>query len=139
MAQEVRWQYRFRNFARAFSLLSEALEGEVEDLNDLEREGVIQRFEHTFELSWNTLKDRLEYDGVIMQSFTPRNVIRTAVATGLVSDGQTWMNMLEDRRNTSHRYDMRVIGICDLQHSEQLSPHPGGVAPAHSRPSEVPQ
>ena len=109
MAQEVRWQYRFRNFARAFSLLSEALEGEVEDLNDLEREGVIRRFEHTFELSWNTLKDRLEYDGVIMQSFTPRNVIRTAVATGLVSDGQTWMNMLEDRRNTSHRYDSALL------------------------------
>ena len=109
MAQEIRWKYRFRNFARAFSLLSEALEGEVDDLNDLEKEGVIQRFEYTFELSWNTLKDRLEYDGVVMQSFTPRNVIRTAVATGLVVDGQTWINMLEDRRNTSHRYDVGLL------------------------------
>ncbi len=67
------------------------------------------RFEYTFELSWNTLKDRLEHDGVIMQSVTPRNVIRTAAATGLVADGQTWIDMLEDRRNISHRYDIEMI------------------------------
>jgi nucleotidyltransferase substrate binding protein (TIGR01987 family) len=109
LAQEIRWKYRFRNFARAYSLLREALDSQIEELNQLEREGVIQRFEYTFELSWNTLKDRLEYDGVVMQSFTPRNVIRTAVATGLVVDGQTWINMLEDRRNTSHRYDVGLL------------------------------
>ena len=109
MAQEIRWQYRFRNFSRAFSLLREALDGEVEDLNDLEKEGVIQRFEYTFELSWNTLKDRLEYDGMVMESVTPRSVIRTAAATGLIAGGQTWVDMLEDRRNTSHRYDIELL------------------------------
>ena len=109
MAEEIRWHYRFHNFSRAYSLLREALEDEIENLNDLEKEGVIQRFEYTFELSWNTLKDRLEYDGVVMQSVTPRNVIRTAVATGLISDGQTWTNMLEDRRSTSHRYNIELL------------------------------
>ena len=110
MAQEVRWHYRFRNFSRAYSLLSEALEEGVDGLNDLEKEGVIQRFEYTFELAWNTLKDRLEYDGVVMESVTPRNVIRTATSVGLIADGQTWVNMLEDRRNTSHRYDIAILG-----------------------------
>ena len=109
MTQEIRWQYRFRNFSRAYSLLSQALEGGYEDLNDLEKEGVIQRFEYTYELSWNTLKDRLEYDGVIMDSVTPRNVIRTAAATGLIADGQTWIDMLEDRISTSHRYDIELL------------------------------
>ncbi len=109
MAEEIRWQYRFYNFSRAYSLLRAAFDKEVDELNDLEKEGVIQRFEYTFELSWNTLKDRLEHDGVIMQSVTPRNVIRTAVATGLVADGQTWVDMLEDRRNTSHRYDIEML------------------------------
>lgn len=107
--QEVRWQYRFRNFSRAYSLLREAFTREVEQLNDLEKEGVIQRFEFTLELSWNTLKDRLEYDGVIMESVTPRNVIRTAAATGLIADGQTWIDMLDDRRNTSHRFDCELL------------------------------
>ena len=83
------------------------MEEGVEELNDLEKEGVIRRFEFTFELGWNTLKDRMEYDGVVMASVTPRSVIRTAAA-GLIDDGQTWMDMLEDRRNTSHRYDMEL-------------------------------
>lgn len=109
MIEEIRWRYRFQNFSRAYSLLSQALEEEVEELNDLEKEGVIQRFEFTFELGWNTLKDRLEYDGVVMESVTPRNVIRTAAAAGLIADGQTWIDMLEDRRNTSHRYDIELV------------------------------
>ena len=109
MIQEIRWQYRFHNFSRAYSLLREAFEREVEELNDLEKEGVIQRFEFTFELTWNTLKDRLEYDGVVMESVTPRNVIRTAAATGLIADCQTWIDMLDDRRNTSHRYDVDLL------------------------------
>ena len=78
MNQETRWQYRFTNFSRAFFLLEEALEEGVEALNELEREGVIQRFECTFELAWNTLKDRMEHDGVALATVTPRNVIREA-------------------------------------------------------------
>lgn len=109
MVQEIRWQYRFQNFSRAYSLLRAAFEGDVDELNDLEKEGAIQRFEYTFELSWNTLKDRLEYDGVIMDSVTPRNVIRTAAAAGLIADGQTWIDMLGDRRNTSQRYDIELM------------------------------
>ena len=109
MNEEIRWHYRFRNFSRAFSLLSRALEGEIEELNDLEKEGVIQRFEYTFQLSWNTLKDHLEHDGVVMQSVTPRSVIRTAAAAGMITDGQTWIQMLEDRRNTSHLYNIEML------------------------------
>ena len=89
MTEEVRWHYRFRNFSRAFSLLREALEGEASTLNQLEREGVIQRFEYTFELAWNLLKDRLEYDGVSLPTVTPRQVIRQAFQAKLIQDGDT--------------------------------------------------
>ena len=85
------------------------METEVEELNQLEREGVIQRFEYTFELSWQLLKDRLEYDGVILASVTPRNVIREAAAAGLVADGQTWIDMLTDRNRMSHTYDFATF------------------------------
>ena len=109
LTQEIRWQYRFRNFSRAYSLLREALEREIEELNQLEREGVVQRFEYTFELAWNTLKDRLEYDGLILTLATPRNVIREASGTGLVSDGQVWIDMLTDRNTMSHQYNFAVF------------------------------
>lgn len=105
MTQEIRWQYRFTNFSRAFSLLREALEDGLESLSELEREGVIQRFEYTFELAWNTLKDRLEYDGVAFATVTPRNVIREAYQARLIEDGETWIDMLTDRNLMSHTYD----------------------------------
>ena len=105
MNREVRWHYRFRNFSRAYILLSEATEREVRELNQLEREGVIQRFEYTFELAWNTLKDRLEYAGVALTEVTPRNVIRQAFAAKLISDAETWTDMLVDRNLMSHTYD----------------------------------
>ena len=105
MNLEVRWHYRFRNFSRAYALLREATEREVEELNQLEREGVIQRFEYTFELAWNTLKDRLEFAGLVLTEVTPRNVIRQAYAAKLIADAETWTGMLVDRNLMSHTYD----------------------------------
>ena len=99
-----RWRYRFANFSRAFALLRDALEPGVDALNQLEREGVIQRFEYTFELAWNVLKDRLEHDGVALQTVMPRNVIRQAFQAGLIGDGETWLDMLTDRNLMSHTY-----------------------------------
>lgn len=104
-SEEIRWHYRFRNFSRAYTLLSEALEREVGELNELEREGAIHRFEHTFELAWLTLKDRLEYDGVILATITPRNIIRQAFAAKLIGDAEVWTDMLIDRNVMSHSYD----------------------------------
>ena len=100
-----RWKLRFRNYSRAYTLLRGALEQGVEPLNALEREGVIQRFEYTFELAWNTLKDRLEHDGVVLDTVTPRNVIRQSFQTGFVENGDAWLDMLTDRNLMSHTYD----------------------------------
>ena len=109
MTEEIRWRYRFRNFSRAFSLLREALEPEIEDLSQLEREGVIQRFEFTFELSWQLLKDRMEYDGMTISPTTPRNVIREAASSGMIEDGETWIDMLVDRNKMSHTYNFATF------------------------------
>jgi len=105
MNLEVRRHYRFRSFSRAYTLLREATEREVEELNQLEREGVIQRFEYTFEMAWNTLKDRLEFAGLVLTEGTPRNVIRQACAAKLIADAETWTDMLVDRNLMSHTYD----------------------------------
>ena len=103
--EEIRWHYRFRNFARAFLRLQGALQEGVEALNELEQEGVIQRFEYTFELAWKTLKDYLEYHGVVLDEVTPRTVIRKAYQAKLISDGERWIDMLTDRNRMSHTYD----------------------------------
>jgi nucleotidyltransferase substrate binding protein (TIGR01987 family) len=86
-----RWVYRFENFKKAFLKLEEAvnLSGQKE-LSDLEKEGVIQRFEFTFEIFWKLLKDYLQHEGISLETSTPRNVIREAFKAGLISDGDGW-------------------------------------------------
>jgi len=77
---DIRWQQRLQNFERALALLSEAMEGGPAALNQLEKEGAVQRFEYTLELAWKTLKDYLEASGIVLNAITPRQVIKDAFA-----------------------------------------------------------
>lgn len=65
--QDIRWKQRFANFNRAFLLLREAMENDMATLSQLEKEGIIQRFEYTFELAWKVLKDKMENDGIVLR------------------------------------------------------------------------
>ena len=104
MKKEIRWHYRFKNFSRAYLLLQEALE-DIEQLNELETEGVIKRFEYSLELAWKTMKDYLEFNGFLLVSVTPKDVIRTAYQAKLIDDVQVWINMITDRNLMAHTYD----------------------------------
>jgi len=56
--QDIRWIQRFTNFSKALAQLTKFIE--KGELNELEKQGVIQAFEYTYELAWNALKDYLE-------------------------------------------------------------------------------
>ena len=71
--KDIRWIQRFQNFDRAFLLLRSALEERgLEQMSDLEKEGLIQRFEYSYELAWKTMKDYLEEHGTNINPATPR-------------------------------------------------------------------
>lgn len=106
--EKPRWQYRFDNFKRAYVLLREAIEETGErSLSQLEKEGIIQRFEYTIELAWKTMKDYLESQNVVLEQVTPRSVVKEAFAAKLIADGQTWMDALDARNKMSHTYDFK--------------------------------
>jgi nucleotidyltransferase substrate binding protein (TIGR01987 family) len=109
MSADIRWKQRFQNFDRAFVLLREALERKPEALSMLEKEGVVQRFEYTFELAWKTLKDYLEASGLVISPVTPRQVIKEAFAAKVIVDGTVWIKMLDNRNLLSHTYDGLVF------------------------------
>lgn len=108
-ATDIRWKQRFSNFSRAYVLLCEPFEQGAATLSMLEREGAIQRFEYTFELAWKVLKDFLEAKGAAIVPLTPRQVIKDAFAAGIISDGQAWIDMLDQRNLLSNNYNEQVF------------------------------
>jgi nucleotidyltransferase substrate binding protein (TIGR01987 family) len=103
---DIRWKQRFDNFKRAFVRLREGTElVEQRELSDLERQGLIQAFEFTHELAWNTLKDFLTLRGVADKIYGSRDATREAFAAELIEDGEAWMEMIRHRNESSHTYN----------------------------------
>ncbi|MGB9521390.1 MAG: nucleotidyltransferase substrate binding protein [Anaerolineales bacterium] len=103
--QDIRWIHRFHHFNKAFSQLQEAIALlEQRPLSKLEEQGLIQAFEFTHELAWNTLKDFLESHGV-QNLYGSKDTTRAAFKAGLINNGEAWMNMIQSRNLTSHTYD----------------------------------
>ena len=88
---DIRWKQRFANFDRAYVLLRSSFDGKsLDSFSDLEREGLIQRFEYSYELAWKTMKDYLQENGVVIDPMIPSKVIKEAYAAKVVDDGQVW-------------------------------------------------
>lgn len=120
MEQDIRWEQRFSNYTKALKKLSQAIEyinqnvlekEQTLDENDLKdvldeiiKEGLIQRFEYTHELAWNVMKDYAKYQGNFEVGGS-RDATREAFQLNLVSDGKIWMDMIGSRNKTSHTYD----------------------------------
>ena len=109
MNPDIRWRQRFENFDRALGLLREALANGQENLSPLEQEGAAQRLEYTLELAWKCMKDYLEDSGVTISPATPRQVIKEAFVAKIITDGQTWIEMLNHRNLLSHTNDFAVF------------------------------
>lgn len=116
--EDIRWQQRFSNYNKAFLKLEEAVvkikndytldeQGAITDddfLDDIIKEGVIQRFEYTHELAWNVMKDFLENAGN-NNIFGSKDATKEAFSTGLIANGELWMDMIKSRNKTSYTYN----------------------------------
>ncbi len=111
MNADVRWKQRFENFQKALQKLVEAVDyiknndskAEIV-LDEIIKEGLIQRFENTHELAWNVMKDYATYQGNTTVGGS-RDATREAFQLQLMSDGAVWMDMIGSRNKTSHTYN----------------------------------
>lgn len=94
---------KIQNFEKALDRLKEAVNSAKDDLD---KDGVIQRFEFTVELLWKTLKAILEYQG--LECYSPRSCIKEAFKSKIIDDDEIILDMLEDRNLSSHVYDDEV-------------------------------
>lgn len=109
--KDIRWEQRFSNYNKALKKLTVAvgyIDAEFENaedaLEEIIKEGLIQRFEYTFEIAWNVMKDYALYQGN-SDIGGSRDAIRYAFSTKLIADGDTWMEMIKSRVKTSHTYN----------------------------------
>ena len=86
----------------ATNRLKVALEKEADDITI---DGVLHRYEFTFELAWKTMKDFLEYNGISENIGSPREILRRAFESHLIEDGEEWIDMMLARNSLSHLYD----------------------------------
>lgn len=111
--KDIRWMQRFDNYRKALRLLGQAVEivsqrvNEDEAVEDLLKEGLIQRFEYTHELAWKVMKDYAEYQGYT-DIRGSRDAFRKAFEMEIITD-KRWMESIADRNLTSHNYDDETL------------------------------
>ena len=101
-----RWEQKLNSYRKALSRLAEVVNvSKVRQLNDFEADGLIQRFEFTFELSWKLMKSYADYQGTDKEIMGSRDAVRWAFESRLIEDSDIWMEMIKRRNDTSHNYD----------------------------------
>ncbi len=92
---DIKWKQRFYNFKKAFRKFEEAVSQCGVNPTDMIREATIQRFEFTHELAWKVMKVFLLSKGI--NRIGSKDATREAFRNHLISDGQIWMDMIENR------------------------------------------
>lgn len=100
-------------------------DGALQAKDELDKDGVIQRFEFTFEQMWKCLKIFLQDNGIECKS--PKECLKSAFRIGLLVNEEGFLDMLEDRNLTTHLYNkeksekiFQKIKDSYLPHMEEL-------------------
>lgn len=116
--KDIRWRQRFENFEKSYQLLEKYSHQDI--MTDLEKAGMIQLFEMTFELAWKVIKDYLEAQGFSIKS--PREAIKQGFQIELLDNGHIWMDALENRNLTTHTYDESLTNKILIKIIEEYLP-----------------
>lgn len=115
--EDIRWEQRFSNFNKALLKLEQSVNYinhnvlEEENLGyiveELIKEGLIQRFEYTHELAWNVMKDYALFQGNSTIGGS-RDATREAYKLQIIENADVWMDMIQSRNKTSHTYNVEI-------------------------------
>ena len=79
--------------------------------SEIERAGVIQAFEFTYETCWRALQKLATDQGLVAAS--PRQALQAAFQLGWIRDSEqaTWLQMIADRNLTTHTYRRKTADL----------------------------
>ena len=125
MELDTGWEKRIETFKNSVLLLKEVQYLRFEELSLLEKEGLIKRFRFTFELAWKTLKDKIEFDGLILDKISPKVVVKEAYKAKYIDKVDVWLKMIDDRNLLTHSYDFetfdKVIPVIQKEYSNTIN------------------
>lgn len=122
MAEYPRWTERLTVFGNALERLTVVVDlSRYQKLNEFERDSLIKRFEFTYEMGWKLMMS-FEKENGVTGMLGSKDVIRHAVALGLIENGEAWMDMIDARNQTSHVYDEETAA--DVSDSIIFTFHP---------------
>lgn len=95
---------RFEQFSRHLEVLKRAHQEDLQ--NEFIISGIIDKFFIQFELGWKVLKELLIYEGRSEgRTGSPREIIKAAYTCFDFMDETIWLEMLQERNNTTHMYN----------------------------------
>jgi nucleotidyltransferase substrate binding protein (TIGR01987 family) len=119
MTEDIRWQQRYQNYRKAFLRLKEAIE--LDNPSELERNGLVRRFEFTIELGWKTMKDFLIEKGFSFKP-SPMDTLRQAAAAGYIDYAQELIDGLNIRNALTHDYDGQTFETSEPRIRKRIYP-----------------
>lgn len=115
-----RWKQRLQNLSNVQHRLHKACC--QPSFNELELAGLVQTFAFSFELTWKTLKDLLEFEG--FDAASPRSVLRSALEARHLSSQQceVLLEALIKRNLLAHTYDENSVLAAQQLIVERFAP-----------------
>jgi nucleotidyltransferase substrate binding protein (TIGR01987 family) len=83
------------------------VDGYTDTPNELERDGLIQRFEYTLELLWKNSKKVMATSGT-QSGGSPKEIFRELANLAWIDGAQDWIEYLNKRNEASHIYNKEV-------------------------------
>ena len=99
---------KYENFCNAFHNLKDIFDYN-EPYTNVEMSGLVALYEICFEQAWKAMKEILEQQGFAEErTGSPKIVLKTAFAAGMISDEDLWMAALNARNNVAHSYNKEI-------------------------------
>ena len=99
---------KYENFCNAFQNLKDIYDYN-EPYTNVEMSGLVALYEICFEQSWKAMKEILEQQGFAEErTGSPKIVLKTAFAAGMIEDEDIWMAALNARNNVAHSYNKEI-------------------------------
>ena len=99
---------KYENFCNAFENLKDIYDYN-EPYTNVEMSGLVALYEICFAQSWKAMKEILEQQGFAEErTGSPKIVLKTAFAAGMIGDEELWMQALVARNNVAHSYNKEI-------------------------------